>query len=196
MELESLGYSRKIPRYRSKLWGRRIDGAHYCNILSLAALALEAFAILQTMSSAQKRRLFPFPRRQQGSSSTPDQRSESVESNPIIPASDQERTRERYLKAMSLLEDALKGHNEKGGNFEIPKLEGELENVNSRELKEMLESLCQSYDQKRSRNGLGKCAHAIECFFTAFAPFAKNFLSIAKEGAQVISCLTHFPDLF
>ena len=172
-----------------------IDAPRY----SFSGPPLAGFAILQTMSSAQKRRFFPFPRRQQGSSSAPGQRSESgnqPESESAIPSSDQERTRERYLKALSLLEDALKGHNEKWGNFEIPKLEGELENVNSRELKEMLESLCQSYDQKRSRNGLGKCAHAIECFFTAFAPFAKNFLSIAKEGAQVISCLTHFPDLF
>ena len=144
------------------------------------------------MSSAQKRRFFQFPRRQQASSSTPDhQRSESGnqperEPGPAIPASDRERTRERHLKAMSLLEDALKGHNEKGGNFEIPKLEGELENVDSRELKEILESLCQVYNQKRRRNGLGKCARVIECIFTAFAPFAKNFLSIAKEAAHVI----------
>ena len=86
---------------------------------------------------------------------------------------------------MSLLEDALKGRNENWGNFEIPKLEGELENVNPKEFKEKLEGLCQSYSQKRKRKALAQCAYAIECCFTAFSPFAKNFLSIGKEAAQV-----------
>ena len=86
---------------------------------------------------------------------------------------------------MSLLEDALKSGNEKWGNFEIPKFEGELENMNQGEFKEKLEGLCQLYSQKRKGNALAQCAHAIECCFTAFTPFAKNFLSIAKEAAQV-----------
>jgi len=86
---------------------------------------------------------------------------------------------------MSLLEDALKGRNEKWGNFEIPKLEGELENVNPKEFKQKLEALCQSYSQNREPNVLSQCAHAIECCFTAFSPFAKNFLSIGKAAAQV-----------
>jgi hypothetical protein len=40
------------------------------------------------------------------------------EAETAIPAYDKERTRERYLKAVSLLEDVLKGRNEKWGNFE------------------------------------------------------------------------------
>jgi hypothetical protein len=102
-----------------------------------------------------------------------------------IPASDNERTRERYLKAVSLLDDALKGRNEKWGNFEIPKLEGELDNVNPAEFRRKLDGLCQLYSQKRNRNALGQCAHVVECCFTALRPFAKNVLSIVKESAQV-----------
>ena len=106
--------------------------------------------------------------------------------NPVpVPYGDTERTRDRYLKAVSLLEDALNGRNEKWGNFEIPKLEGELENMNPEEFRGKLESLCQSYSAKRDANWVGKCSHVLQCSFAAFAPFAKNFLAIAKDGAQV-----------
>ena len=101
------------------------------------------------------------------------------------PCGDNERTRDRYLKALSLLEDALKGRNEKWGNFEIPKLEGELENVNPEEFRGKLEALTESFGTIPDRNWIGKCAYVLQCCFTAFAPFAKNFLAIAKEGVQV-----------
>jgi hypothetical protein len=106
--------------------------------------------------------------------------------NPIAPPySDKERTRKRYLNAVSLLEDALNGRNEKWGNFEIPKLEGELEDVNPEEFRGKLEALCGSYSVRHDANWVGKCAHVLQCCFTASAPFAKNFLAIAKESAQV-----------
>jgi hypothetical protein len=112
--------------------------------------------------------------------------------NPIpAPYSDKERTRKRYLNAVSLLEDALDGRNEEWGNFEIPKLEGELEVVNPEEFRGKLEALCESYSIKHDANWVGKCAHVLQCCFTASAPFAKNFLAIAKESAQV--CAYQFP---
>jgi hypothetical protein len=151
---------------------------------------LPSSTIFQTMSTVQKAgkrdRVFaPF----RGSLSNSDQHRTSrnqcgVES--AIPASDKARTRERYFKAVSLLENALKGRNDKWGDFEIPKLKGELENVNPSEFKGKMEALCQLYSQKRDRDALEECAHVIECCFTAFRPFAKNFLSIARDGAQVI----------
>jgi len=95
------------------------------------------------MSSAPKPRkkdqVSAFFKDQPASSSTPHQLPASGNQNEsAIPTSDKERTKERHLKAMSLLEDALKGRNEKWGNIEIPKLEGELENVNPGEFKEKL----------------------------------------------------------
>jgi len=130
-----------------------------------------------------------FKRQRGGSSSMPNQHLASVnqdESESAIPTSDKERMRERHLKAMSLLEDALKVGNEMWGNFEILKLEGELENVNLTEFKEKLEALCQSYSQKRNCDRLAQCVHVVERCFRVFSPFAKNFLSIAKEAAQVV----------
>jgi len=99
---------------------------------------------------------------------------------------DNERTRDRYLKAVCLLEDALKGRNEKWGDFEIPKLEGELEKVNPEEFRGKLEALSESFGTIHDRTWVGKCAYVLQCCFTAFAPFAKNFLAIAKEGSQVL----------
>jgi hypothetical protein len=106
-----------------------------------------------------------------------------------IPASDKERAIERYSKATALLEEALRpsDRNDKWGNFEIPKLEGEFEKVNPTEFKQKLESLCQVYSAKmhEKRNWIKKGAHVLECCYMAFSPFAKNFLSIGKEAAQV-----------
>src|SRR5271170_1812048 len=65
---------------------------------------------------------------------------------------DKKRTHVRYLKAVSLLEDALKGRNEKWGNFKIPELEGELENINPEEFRRKPEALCQSYSTKRNND--------------------------------------------
>ena len=62
---------------------------------------------------------------------------------------------------------------------------GELENVNPEEFRGKLDALCESFNAKRDRNWVAKCAYVIQRCFTAFAPFAKNFLAIAKEGAQV-----------
>jgi hypothetical protein len=141
---------------------------------------------MSTVQKASRRdRIFTLFR---GASSNHDQHRQSgnqCDGQSAIPASDKARTRERYIKAVSLLEDALKDRTDKWGNFEIPKLRGELENVNASEFKGKMEALCQLYSQKRDRNALEQCAHVIECCFTAFRPFAKNFLSIAKEAAQV-----------
>jgi hypothetical protein len=119
-------------------------------------------------------------------------RKEDLEVPTATPASDKERTRERYLKAVSLLEDVLKGRNEKWGNFEIPKLEGELDDVDPAGFRDKIEGLCQLYSQKRNRNALEQCAHVVECCFTAFRPFAKNFLSIARESAQVCALVNFY----
>jgi len=114
-------------------------------------------------------------------SETANQRQNTIQA----PYGDKERTQDRYLKALSLLEDALQGRNEKWGNFEIPKLQEELENLNPEEFRRKLEVLCESYSVKR--NWVQKCVHVLQCCFTAFAPFAKNFVAIAKESAQVCS---------
>lgn len=133
--------------------------------------------------------IFKRPQRGESSgSSTPDQHGASVDrAESAVTMSFKERARERHLKAMSLLEDVLKGRNENWGNFEIPKLEGEMDDLNPTEFKNKLEALCQAYCQKRNSEGLAQqCAHVVERCFKGFIPFAKTVLSIAKPAYQVL----------
>ena len=45
----------------------------------------------------------------------------------------------------------------------------------------------------KDTTGWEKCKHAVWCAFTAFSPFAKHFLTIAKEGQAVfaVDCPSH-----
>ena len=98
---------------------------------------------------------------------------------------DRERSRERYREASQLLHDAVKGK-DKWGAFDFPDLKGEPEGFCDSEFKNKINAVLQS--RKESMQGLSgwkKCEHAVQCAFTAFSPFAKNFLTIAKEALQV-----------
>ena len=98
---------------------------------------------------------------------------------------DRERSRERYREASQLLHDAVKGK-DKWGAFDFPDLKGEPEGFSDSEFKNKINAVLQS--RKEAMQGLSgwrKCEHAVQCAFTAFSPFAKNFLTIAKEAQQV-----------
>src|SRR5277367_2233392 len=99
---------------------------------------------------------------------------------------DKERTRERYKEASELLQDAVKRH-QKWGAFDFPELTGEPEGFNDSQFKDKINAVLRS--RKQAMEGLPgwrKCEHAVQCAFTAFSPFAKNFLTIAKEAQQVL----------
>jgi len=92
---------------------------------------------------------------------------------------------ERYREASQLLHDAVKGH-QKWGAFDFPELAGEPEGFNDSKFKEKIEEVLQAQKQAMQElSGWGKCKHLIQCAFAAFSPFAKNFLTIAKEAQQV-----------
>ena len=98
---------------------------------------------------------------------------------------DRERTRERYKEASKLLQDAVKRH-EKWEAFDFPELTGEPEGFNDSQFKNKINAVLQSRKQAlKDLSGWKKCEHAIQCAFTAFSPFAKNFLTISKEAQQV-----------
>lgn len=62
----------------------------------------------------------------------------------------------------------------------------ELEDVDDSQFKIRLDSLLEANkNMVKDRTTWTKCGHTIECFFTAFSPFAKSFLMIAKEGSAV-----------
>jgi len=99
---------------------------------------------------------------------------------------DRERSRERYTEASQLLHDAVKGKSDKWGAFDFPDLKGEPEGFRDSEFKNKINAVLQS--RKEAMQGLSgwrKCEHAVQCAFTAFSPFAKNFLTISKEAQQV-----------
>jgi hypothetical protein len=80
---------------------------------------------------------------------------------------------------------------EKWGAFDFPELTGEPEGFNDSQFKDKINAVMQSRKQAlKDLSGWKKCEHAVQCAFTAFSPFAKNFLIIAKEGEQV-----HFKQL-
>lgn len=98
---------------------------------------------------------------------------------------DRERTRERYSEASQLLQDAVKGH-QKWGVFEFPEITGEPEGFNDSWFKDKINEVLKSRKEAMQKlSGWGKYEHLIQCAFTAFSPFAKNFLTIAKEAQQV-----------
>jgi len=124
------------------------------------------------------------PQTPQSTSSTP---SAPAHGPPTEVYGDRERTRERYKEASNLLQDAVKRH-EKWGAFDFPELTGEPEGFNDSQFKDKINAVLQSRKQAlKDLSGWKKCEHAVQCAFTAFSPFAKNFLTIAKEGQQVRS---------
>lgn len=104
---------------------------------------------------------------------------------------DKQRTTDRYIEASNLLYEAIKGRESQWGTFEFPELSGELESFNVSQFKDNINNIIESRraNVKRS-SSWGKCEHAIQCFFTAFSPFAKSFLRIAAEGQSVSPFMT------
>lgn len=167
---------------------------HACALLSLIDLLFSTI-LLEMSTRMQKPRKLRIPAifKRGRSSSTQDQSASGNHPESAIPAAPGkiDKARDRYEQAAGLLEDALKGENERWRNFEIPKLIGECESTDPVEFKKTLESLSQAYSENQDRNLLKKCVHAIECCFTALIPFMKNVLEIAKEGSAVAT-LTNF----
>jgi hypothetical protein len=98
---------------------------------------------------------------------------------------DRERTIERYREATKLLQEAVKGH-EKRETFDFPELRGEPEDFNDSQFKDKIDGVLKTRKDDVKDSGMWKkCEHAVQCAFTAFSPFAKNFLTIATQGAAV-----------
>jgi hypothetical protein len=109
-----------------------------------------------------------------------------LEPSATLESNDRQRTKARYVEAAKLLEEAVNGREDLWGSLDFPGLDGELDDVDDSQFKIRVDSLLESNKNRvKDRNTWAKCGHTIECFFTAFSPFAKNFLTIAKEGSAV-----------
>jgi hypothetical protein len=104
-------------------------------------------------------------------------------------AGDRQRTITKYLAAINRLEETVKAY-EGWGAFDFPELTGEPENFDDSLFREKISAVIDARKNDiKDQTAWAKCMHAVQCAFTAFSPFAKNFLVIAKEAQQVIIVL-------
>ena len=99
---------------------------------------------------------------------------------------DRQRTRTKYLDAAKLLEETVKRHEGIWGSFNFPELGGEPEDFNDLLFREKINVILDNRKSEvKDQTAWQKCRHVVQCAFTAFSPFSKNFLTIAKDGQAV-----------
>jgi hypothetical protein len=105
----------------------------------------------------------------------------------FVESPDRQRTKARYETAAKELEDAVKGRENIWGSFEFPELRGELEGFDKSQFQEKINKALETREHKaKDRRAWGKCRHVLQSAFVGFSPFAKTFLTIAKEGQSVL----------
>ena len=107
-------------------------------------------------------------------------------------SSDTQRAKARYFEATKLLQEAIKQFSRsRGCQFEFAELTGE-HDFNDIAFRETFNAALETFKPTIKDAGTWtKSRHALQSLFTALSPFAKNFLTIAVEGAAVTaqSCL-------
>jgi len=94
----------------------------------------------------------------------------------------------RYEEAANSLKEAIKIRKGSWGPFDFEELSGEPEGFDDSQFKNKINAVFLSREASiKDRKGWSKFTHAVECIFTAFSPFAKNFLVIAQTAQSVIS---------
>ena len=97
---------------------------------------------------------------------------------------DRLQVKDRYVKAATLLQEAVKTH---GESFDFPNLSGEMEEFNGSEFRDKMNMAMRGHKNAIKNQGAwGKCGDVIQCMFTALSPFAQNFLLIARDSQAVI----------
>jgi hypothetical protein len=99
---------------------------------------------------------------------------------------DRQRAQSRYNEAAIQLKEAIKIHKDRWGSFDFEELSGEVEGFDDSQFKNKINAILTSRETSiKDRSGWSKFTYAVECVFTAFSPFAKNFLMIAKDARSV-----------
>ena len=155
------------------------------------------------MESGQKPRKrdrlnFLFKRKERTQQTTSSQTS-SIQRDDMQPPADTaantgdgERSKARYLDAARLLEETVKAYQDKWGSFNFPELKGEPKDFDDSLFREKINAVVETRKNNiKDPSAWEKCKDVVQCAFTAFSPFAKNFLTIAKEGQAVFA--THIP---
>src|SRR5271157_4754735 len=100
---------------------------------------------------------------------------------------DRQRAQTRYKEAADQLNEAIKIR--KGlRSFDFEELTGEPKGFNALQFKKKINAMLTSREASiKDRKGWSKFTNAIECVFTPFSPFAKNFLTVAKNAQSVMT---------
>ena len=105
---------------------------------------------------------------------------------------DTERARTKYLDSVKLLEEAVKSNEDTWGSFNYPELKGEPKDLDDSLFREKINAVIDARKGAvNDRNAWAKCKNAVQCAFTAFSPFARNFLTIAKD-VQAVFAIPYF----
>jgi hypothetical protein len=101
---------------------------------------------------------------------------------------DRRQTQIRYKDAADKLKEAIKIRKGPWGSFDFEELSGEPEGFDDSQFKNKMNEVFISREASiKDRTGWSKFTYCVECVFTAFSPFAKNFLTVAKNAQQVMS---------
>jgi len=99
---------------------------------------------------------------------------------------DRQRTRAKYVHATKFLGETIKSYEGQWGSFDFPELSGEPDDFDDSLFREKINAVMDAQESAvTDKHAWARCKHAVQCAFTAFSPFAKHFLIIAKEGQAV-----------
>jgi len=100
---------------------------------------------------------------------------------------DRRRVKARYKAAATLLRESIESCQSNWESFDFQELSDEPEDFNDAQFRNKINlALASKEDSIKDRTASSKCRYTVECIFTALSPFAKNFLTIAKEGQAVM----------
>ena len=100
---------------------------------------------------------------------------------------DRQRVQIKYEEAANDLKEAIKIRRDQWGSLDFEELSGEPEGFDDSQFKNKINAALISRETSiKDRKGWSKFTNAVECVFSAFSPFAKNFLMVAKDAQAVM----------
>lgn len=93
----------------------------------------------------------------------------------------------RYKEAAKQLKKSIEIRKGSLDSFDFGDLSGEPEGFDDSQFKSKIDAILISRETSiHDRKGWSRFIYAVECVFTAFSPFAKNFLTVAKDAQSVM----------
>ena len=96
----------------------------------------------------------------------------------------------RYKEAASRLKEVIQIRKGPWQSLDLEEFDCEPGGFNDSQLKTKINAVLISREKSiKDRKGWAKLTYAVECVFTAFSPFAKNFLTVAVNAQSVIQII-------